>query len=159
MSNSIEKRIKGGVGFGKLAGRVTKLGFVVYLVSLIYRSGQESIAMILTGIIGCYALVSIGRDYQYGYSPLSPIKWTEVSPEGLGPGDRRRATLWTGALRAIQFIGGIGLVIAIFLSGLDLLGYILLASAIPVLIGISYRYYSRDTKPWYPKVPSEIVSD
>jgi hypothetical protein len=159
MTNSIEKRIKSGVGVGKLAGRLTKLGFVVYLVSLIYRSGQESIAVLLTGIIGCYVLVSIGRDYQYGYSPLSPINWTEVSPEGLDPEDRHRATLWTGALRVVQLIGGVGLIIAIFVSGLDLLGYVLLASVIPVLIGISYRYYSRDTKPWYPKVPSEIVSD
>jgi len=159
MINSIEKDIKGGIGFGKLAGRVTKLGFIVYLVSLIYRSEQEWIAMILTGIIGYYTLVSIGRDYQYGYSPLSPIKWTEVSPEELDPEDRRRATLWTGALRVVQLISGIGLVIAIFVSGLDLLGYVLLASVIPVLIGISYKYYSRDTKPWYPKVPCEIVSD
>lgn len=154
MSNERQKEIETGVAFGNLAGRATAVALALYVVSLVYRSGQERAAVALAGLVVLYALASIARDLRYGYRPWEPVEWESVQPDGLDAGERRRALRWTVTLKALLIVGAVGGLTAVFAAGLEALGSVLLVGGLPALVVTLYRHYSNGTRPWYPSVPS-----
>lgn len=154
MTNQKKATISNGVAFGKVAGRVTAVALSLYVVSFVYRSGEELTAIALSGVVALYAVTSLVRDVQYGYFPWEPIEWTTVSPDELNAGERRRALRWTIALRLLLVVGAVSGLAGVFEAGLETLGYVLLIGGLPSLIVKLYKYYSNETKPWYPSVPS-----
>jgi len=143
-----------GVAIGKLAGRVTAVALVLYVVSLVYQSGEELAAIALGGVVALYVVTSVVRDIQYGYSPWDPVEWTAVPPGELDTGERRRALRWTIALRLLLFVGTVSGFAVIFASGLETLGYVLLIGGLPVSLVKMYKYRTSGTRPWHPSLPS-----
>ena len=147
--------INNGVALGKLAGRVTAVALTLYVISLIYRSGEELAALMLGSIVAIYASTSIVRDIQYGYSPWESVEWITVPPSELAAGERQRALRWTVALKLLLTIGAISGLAITFAAGFQMLGYVLLIGGLPALMLSLYRHYSNETRPWYPSVPSQ----
>jgi len=156
MSNERQNAVRTGVSLGKLAGRATAVGLALYVVSLIYRSGQEWAAVALGGVVVLYALMSIGRDLQYGYSPWEPIDWKPIPLDELGTSERQRALRWTVALKVLLIVGAVGSLATAFVAGLEELGYVLLIGGLPAAAIKLYKHYSNGTRPWYPSVPSQV---
>lgn len=154
MPNQKMAATSNGVAFGKLAGRVTAVALALYVVSLVYRSGEELAAIALGGVVALYAVTSLVRDVQYGYSPWEPVKWTAVPPSELDAGERRRALRWTIVLKFLLVVGSISGFAVVFAVGLKTLGYVLLVGGLPTLIINLYEHYSDETRPWHPSVPS-----
>lgn len=145
--------VSNGVAFGKLAARVTAFALMLYVVSLVYLSGEELAAIALGGVVSLYAVMLIYREVQYGYSPWNPIEWTTVPPRELDARERRRALRWTITLKLFLVIGAVSGLTIVFAAGLKTLGYVLLVGGIPALFVEIYKHYSNDTRPWYPSVP------
>ena len=143
-----------GVAFGRLAGRVTGIVLVLYVISLIYRSGEKLAAIALAGVVALYVVTSLVRDVQYGYSPWEPVEWTAVPPGELSAGERRRAFYWTIVLKLLLVVGTASGFAVIFVAGLETLGYVLFVGCLPASIIKIRKHISSDTRPWYPSVPS-----
>lgn len=156
MSNGRQNTVRNGASLGMLAGRATAVGIALYLVSFIYRSGQEWTAIALGGVVVLYALASIGRDLQYGYSPWEPVEWKFVPLDELGTSERQRALRWMVALKGLLVVGAVGTFVAVFAAGLETLGYVLLIGGLPAALVKLYQHYSNGTRPWYPSVPSQV---
>jgi|AntDeeMetageno50_2_1112565.scaffolds.fasta_scaffold07767_2 hypothetical protein len=154
MTEQKKAAISNGMAFGKVAGRVTAVALVLYVVSFVYRSGEELTAIALSGVVALYAVASLVRDIRYGYSPWDPINWTTVSPDELDTGERRRALRWTIALKLLLVVGAVSGLAIVFEAGLETLGYVLLIGGLPSLFVKLYKHHSNETKPWYPSVPS-----
>lgn len=154
MSNQKMEATSNGMAFGKLAGRVTALILALYVVSLVYRSGEELAAIALGVVIALYAVTSLVRDVQYGYSPWEPVKWTAVPPDELDEEERQRALRWTITLKFLLVIGAVSGFAVVFAAGLETLGYVLLVGGFPALIVKLYKHYSDETRPWHPSMPS-----
>ncbi len=148
--------IRNGAAFGKLAGRVTAVALALYVVSLVYRSNEELAAVALGGVVALYAVASLVRDVQYGYSPWDPVSWTTVAPRELGAEARQRAFRWTITLKLILVVGAVSGFAVVFAAGLETLGYVLLIGGLPALVVKLYKHYSGGTRPWYPSVPSQL---
>jgi len=139
---------------GKIAGRITVLGLTLYIIILVYRSGEEQAAVALGGLVVLYAGTSLVRDLRYGLAPWEPVEWTTVSPGELEAGERRRSLRWAIALRGLVIVGAVSGLIVVFASGLDTLGYALLLAGLPALLVQLVKYYRSGTRPWHPSVPS-----
>lgn len=146
--------ISNSVAFGKLAGRVTAVALTLYVVGLVYRSGEGLAAIALGSVVALYAVTSLVRDVQYGYAPWEPVKWTAVPPGELDTGERRRALRWTIVLKLLLIVGAVSGFAVVFAGGLETLGYVLLVGGLPVLIVKLAKHYSNETRPWHPSIPS-----
>ncbi|WP_128476605.1 hypothetical protein [Halorussus pelagicus] len=154
--NEDEKTTWNGVALGRVLGRVTAVTLALYVVSLIYRSDNEFISVVLVVFIILYALTSSARDIQYGYFPWEPVEWTPVHLDELDAEEGKRALRWTIALKSLLVVGAIGCLAASFAAGLETLGYVLLIGGTPTLVVKMYQHYSNGTRPWYPVVPSRL---
>jgi len=143
-----------GLALGKIAGRVTAVALALYVVSFVYRSGEELAALALGGAVALYAVTSLVRDVQYGYSPWEPTVWVPVPPSELDREVRQRALYWTLTLKLLLVAGGLGGLVVIFEAGLETLGYVLVLGGLPALLVRLVTHYSQETRPWYPSVPS-----
>lgn len=159
MSNEQQNAAENGVALGRLAGRTTAVALALYVGSLVYRTGEERIALALGGVAVLYALASISRDLRYGYFPWEPVEWRSIHPDELDTQERRRATRWTVGLNVLLTVGAVGGLAGVFVAGLETLGYVLLVGGLPALLVESYRHYSNDTRPWYPSVPSQVLAE
>uniref|UniRef100_A0A7D6GQR0 Uncharacterized protein n=2 Tax=Natrinema zhouii TaxID=1710539 RepID=A0A7D6GQR0_9EURY len=154
--------IRNGAAFGKLAGRVTAVALALYVVSLVYQSNEELAAVALGSVVTLYAVMSLARDVQYGYSPWEPVRWTTVPPGELNAGERRRALRWTIVLKLLLVVGAVSGFAVVFAAGLKTLGYVLLIGGFPALIVKLYKHYLDETRPWHPSMPSrpdQLVSE
>ena len=150
--------ISEGIAFGKLAGRVTAVALVLYVISLIYRAGGELVALTLGGGVALYVILSFVRDIQYGYSPWEPVEWTAVPTDELDTGEHQRALRWTITLKSLRIVGAVSGLAVIFIFGLETLGYVLLIGGLPALAISLSKHYSNGTRPWYPSVPSSLTN-
>lgn len=144
-----------GLSIGRIAGRATAVGFSLYVVSLIYRSGNPWMALLMAVFIVLYALASIARGLAYRYLPWEPVEWVPTSPEELDPRPRKRAIRWTVVHNLLLTIGSLGTLAVVYSAGLEQLGDLLLVGGIPAAIVQLYGYYATGTRPWYPSVPRE----
>lgn len=154
MATEYKEAISDGVALGRLAGRITAAGLVLYVISVIYRAGVERATIILCGIGILYAVTSLLRDLRYGLTPWAPVEWTSLSPSELPAGEYQRALRWTIALKSLLFVGAVSGLVVVFTAGLKTLGYVLLIGGAPVQIATLAQHYLNGTKPWYPSVPS-----
>lgn len=155
-SNDHHKTIWNGIALGRVLGRATMVALALYVINLVYQSGEDLMAIALACLVALYAIASSTRDLRYGYTPWDPIEWTPVQFSELNTKERQRAFGWTVALKALLVIGVIGCFAAILAAGLETLGYVLLIGGLPASAVKLYRHYSNGTKPWYPSVPSDL---
>lgn len=149
-----QEAISGGVSIGRIAGRITAIGFVLYVISVIYRAGAIQMAIALAGVLTLYAVASLLRDLRYGLTPWEPIEWTPTSPGELPTDEYRRALRWTLALKSLLFVGAVSGLVFVFATGLRTLGYVLLIGGVPAQTAALARHHVNGTRPWYPSAPS-----
>jgi hypothetical protein len=148
--------IDNGVGVGRLLGRVTAVVLAVYVVSLVYRAGEQLIAVGLFAVLASYVVIAIFRDISYGIRLWEPVEWQTVAPDELESSERRRATRWTAACRLTAVAGGIGVLLAVVAAGLETLAFVLILGGLPALLVRLIQYYTAGTRPWYPSFPSDL---
>jgi hypothetical protein len=150
------RSIGSGVGIGRLLGRATAAVLAVYVISLVYRAGEQLIAVGLSGVLASYIVISILRDISYGIRLWEPVEWQTVAPEKLESSERRRATRWTAARRLTAITGGVGALLAALAADLETLAFVLMLGGLPALLVRLTQHYTAGTRPWYPSFPSDL---
>lgn len=154
MSSQYTDLLRDSMALGQIAARITQVALVLWIVSLLYRAGEDLAAFALGGLIVLYVVASLSRDLRYDLTPWEPVEWTTVSPGELDAGDYRRALRWTVALKLIWVVGAVFVLAAVFTASLETLGYMLLFGGLLVLPVTLVKHHLNNTKPWYPSVPS-----